>query len=418
MNIVKALSIALLMALLPCGAEAVKLDGRISAAWFNQDDDVSEQDYNMYSTNLRLKASDIMGGKTTVNFDGRARQAARRDINKQIPDYRITSANIEIANLFKNTDVAFGRHYVRDVPGARVDGLSLRMNLSPKYGCGLFGGAQPDPYKDTFSSDYSIYGAYGFLRDSLSKFSLGYVSQLYKGGEDSSYIYGSGNFRPNNKLMTYASIRSDHAVEGSGYELTNFLFTVNYKLSRHSRITATYNQYRAVKLYRSMDYNPRRELQRAYRIYADYGVTRTIKVYGQFDQRQRDGDKKTATLYLAGIRPTNLWKGTFADFSYRSIRYFTSKVTQYYASVGINPGMSTSLRFDITQSKNRQDDAPNEMKQQIYGFSIDWYGLKNFYLTGRYEESKQEYLAVESIFTAQRNDFKTRSTYFSAGYRF
>lgn len=416
----KLAAVALLIAALsaPLPASGLDIKGRISASYMNQDDTVSTHDYNVYSTNLKLDVTDFAGENAFFHFKGRVRKAGSNDFNSQTPDYRVRDANLELKELFNKTDLVLGRQYVSALPGARLDGALLRFHRGEHYLYGLFGGMKPDPYEEHFNSDYSIAGAYGLYKNKQSRVTLGYATTWYKGKEDSSYLYGSGNYGFNRKMYIYLSARGDHNIDNGSYELTNLLGTFSYRIGRRSRVRVTYNQYRGIQLYESMDYNINRDLQTAWRLYVDYGVRKTTSVYARYDVRTRSSDNKTAYLYMVGVRENRFLKRFFTDVSYRSINYFTSKITQYYVSVGMDAGRSVTVRTDYTKSENRQADAPNKLDQEIYGISLDWYGKSKIFVTGRYEETQEKYLPIESIFTAQENDFKSRTIYLSAGYRF
>lgn len=400
----------------PAGAFDVK--GRISASYMNQDDSVSTHDYNVASTSLKLDASNFAGEDYFFHLNGRVRKAGSNDFNSKTPDYRVRDANFEIKRILKKTDIVLGRQYIGGLPGARVDGVLMKFDLGEHYGFGIFAGLKPDPYEEHFTSDYTSAGLYGYLKNKASRLSLGYERTAFKGREDSSYLYGSGSYRPNRNIYFYMSARGDRNLDNNSVELTNLLGTATYRVGKISRLRVTYNRYRAVKLYESMDYDINREVQTAWRFYADYRIRKTTRVYGRYDLRTRSSDNKDASLYMVGVRQNRFYKWFFAEISYRVMRYFTADIKQYYVSAGADTGKNITVQLDYTRAENRQDDAPNKLNQEIYGASVDWYGKNRVFVTGRYEESKEKYLPIESIFTAQENDYKTRTIFLTAGYRF
>ena len=399
-------------------AEAVQIKGRVSASYMNQDDSVATHDYNVLSTSLKLDVSNFAGEDYFFHLNGRVRKAGSNDFNSKTPDYRVRDANLEIKKIFKKADLVLGRQYIGGLPGARVDGLLIKLELSEHHGFGIFTGLKPHPYEEDFSSDYTSSGLYGYVKNKVSRLSLGFERTTYKGKEDSSYIYGSGNYRPNRNIYFYLSARGDRNITNNSVELTNLLGTASYRIGKISRLRVTYNRYRAIKLYESMDYDINREVQTAWRFYADYSVRKTTRVYARYDMRTRSSDNKSAYLYMAGVRQSRFYKWFFADFSYRFMRYFTAEIKQYYISAGADSGKNITVQLDYTRAENHQDDAPNKLTQEIFGMSIDWYAKSRIFVSGRYEESKEKYLPIESIFTAQENDYKTRTIFLTAGYRF
>jgi len=416
----KIIAASLLIAplILATSASSFDVDGRIAASYMNQDDSISTHDYNIASTSLKLDVSNFAGENKFFHLNCRIRKAGSNDFNSKAPDYRVRDANLEIKKIYKQTDLVLGRQYIDGLPGARVDGLLLKFEPGEHYGFGIFAGLMPEPYEEGFTSDYASSGLYGYIKNKDSRLSLGYERTTYKGKEDSSYIYSSGNYRPNRNIYFYLSARGDRNMDSNSVELTNLLATATYRIGKISRLRMTYNRYRAVKLYESMDYDLNRDVQSAWRLYADYSVRKTTRVYGRYDLRTRSSDDKSAYLYMAGVRESRLFKWFFADLSYRFMHYFTADIKQYYVSAGVDTGKNVTMQFDYTRAENHQDNAPNKLDQEIYGVSIDWYGKNRIFVTGRYEESREKYLPIESIFTAQVNDYKTRTIFLTAGYRF
>ena len=120
---------------------------------------------------------------------------------------------------------------------------------------------------------------------------------------------------------------------------------------------------------------------------------------------------------MVGVKQSRFFKWFFADASYRYIRYFTAKIQQYYIALGADSGKSITAQLDYTRAENREDEGDDNLDQDIYGASISWYGKRSF-VTGRYEESSDKYLPIEAIFTARKNDYRTRAISLTAGYRF
>jgi hypothetical protein len=400
-------------------AYAADIRGNMAGSIYNRDDDYSTHDYSITRFKLKLDASDFAGEDTSFHFKGSTRSVGAADYNSAIPDQRIDKAYIQFNNLFSIVDTGLGRQLIKEIPSARVDGANLKINMGDGFGVGVFGGQSPDPYTDEFSGDYTTYGGYGFFKTPVAGASVGFVSNMYKGSEDVSFVSGSGYFTPSSVSRLYASGRSDHNIETGQYELTNLLVSLNYRPSRAARFTIAYNEYRAVKLYESMDYDINHDLQKTIRLSTNLRATSTTTIYGRFDTRTRESDNKSASLYMVGLRQTDILNWFFLDLSYRGINYFTSEITQFYTAVGADIDGSLRIEFSVTYMQNDQDAALNRLEQWIYTGSADWYITRQLYMSGRIEMSEEAYLDVESVYLEkQKNEFSSLTYFFYAGYRF
>jgi len=419
MRLIFSLAIASLVALATIGADAAEISGRVSASIYNHDDDVAERDYTFTRLRLKFHAADFIGDNTFLNFSGSARSSGANDFNSATPDDRIYYANLEFRRAFNFADVIVGRQYLAELAGARVDGGHLRLWLGEKFGAGLFGGMAPDPYQDTFNGDYTTYGAYLFYDAPATGLSLGYVANLYKGAEDVSYVSASAHTSLSRALTLFGRLRADHNADSGEYQVTNLLLSATYRPGPRGRISFTFNQYRAVRLYESMDYNLDHELQSTFRISGSYRLGRNLKVYGQMDARTRESDGESASLLLAGVRHQNIFNWLFYDLSYRSIHYFTSDSSQIRAALGAENGDNFTAELSAIYMKNEQDGIVNTLEQWIYAGSVDWYVTRAFYVAGKIEMSNETYLDVDAVYLLKESDTFSALTYFLyAGYRF
>lgn len=407
------------MALLADGAHAAEINGGLSGSFYNHDDDVSAHDYSITRMRLRLNASEFAGDNVFARFSGSFRSAGANDYNDEIPDSRIDEAKVEVRKAWDLFDVELGRHFVRDLPAARVDGGTLRMYLGDGLGVGVFGGQAPDPYTDKVSGDYMSYGGYVFSNTPTSGLSLGYVYDSYKGAEDVSYIYGSMYMAPSKTLRLFGTIRTDHNVADSSYEITNLMVTASYRPSRSARFSVSYNQYRAIRLYESMDYNLNHDMQQSVRVAGEFKMTRTTTLYGNFDARSRESDSKSATLFTVGAKQEDMFRWFFMDVSYSQVNYFTSSVMRAKGSLGADLGENMVADLSVAYMKNDQDDASNSLTQLIYSGSLDWYFTPQLYVSGKVEMSDESYLDIDSVYLLKNKDTYSSLTYFLyVGYNF
>ena len=414
-----ALIATLLAVAMPPAASAVKVSGGLSGSVYNRDDDISSQDYTISRMRLKLDAEELGNEKTSFHFTGATRSTGANDFNSQIPDSRIDTATLGIQGAFSFLDATVGRQYIQQIPTARVDGVNIRVHMGKNFGIGAFGGQEPDPYDDTVNSDYITYGGYAFMNTLNTGANLGYVVTQFKGSEDTSYVYGSGYLAASKALRTFATARSDHNVTKGGFELTNLLVGASYRPNRRARFSVSYNQYRAITLFGSMDYSLNHELQKTARIAGDIRIARTIRIYGRADARNRESDNKSASLYLLGIKQSDVFRWFFYDVSLRSINYFTSKSIQARSALGAQAGDDLTAEISAMYIKNAQDDASNDLVQWVYSAELDWYPDRSFYVSGKVEMSNESYVDVDSVYVAKASDKYSSMTYFLyVSYRF
>lgn len=419
MRLIAALMTLAALIAAPAPAHAAKVRGMVSGSVYNHDDDVSAQDFTVTRFNVRLSADEIAGEGTYLTLRATTRSAGS-DYNRDIPGSRVETLVAGANGIWSFLDVAVGRQWLRDIPTARVDGAAVTARLGDYSGVGLFGGQAPDPYNDTVSGDYTTFGGYAFYRAPEAGVSGGYVATLFKGNEDLSFISGAGYLAPSTDLRLYATARSDHNVASGQWETTNLSVSLNYRAGQVARLGAAYNQYRAVRRYESMDYSLNYDLQTTMRFSGDFNVTPDLSVYGRFDARTRETDSKSATLYVAGVRQKQIMDWLYYDISYRGVNYFTSTSSQYAAAVGAdldNPDLTAELSASLLN--NEQDGAANSLRQMVYGGSVDWRITDQLYTSGKIEVSNEQYLDVDSIYTAKATDTYNAMTFFLyAGYNF
>jgi len=413
--------IVLLIGCMPLCAIAMDLKGGASFSYFNQNDDASPLDFSIFRARVNCDISNFYGENKILHLDADSRQSgSTSDFNTGIPDTRLRNVNLEIKQAFSNTDIFIGRQYINQLPGARVDGLHAKYFLKNQTGIGIFAGLQPDPFTDDLGGDFSIAGAYVFHRKDGLGFSGGVATSLFKGKEDSTWLYGQGDYRISPTANAYLSLRADREIKGgSGFRITNLTGSVNQRIGRKGRIGLSYSQSRAIQLAESMNYNPLSNLYRSFRLTASYRLFRSTFLRGSADFRSRDRDSKSASIFMGGIRQTNLLRYFYLDAYYRKVAYFTSNVNQYYGALGAQVFSNFSAEGSFTFSDNKQDDLPNTMEQTSYALNLNWMITRHLYATGRYESAKDTFLSVSPNFSsAVSTNFNRRNIFFLVGYRF
>ncbi len=414
-----ACSLAIGCVLAPVSALAQSVTGFISGSIYNRDDDVAAQDFSITRVRIRLNVEELIGDGTALRLKGATRSSGSGTFSEDIPGARFETAKLEFKQAFSLVDIHLGRQYIDYMPTARLDGANIVYPLGETSGVGLFGGLEPDPYDDIVNGDYMMYGLYGFTNNPTAGVSGGYVMSTFKGGDDKSYLYGSGYYNMSESLRLYGTARSDHNADSGGNELTNFYLSANFIPNENVSLDFSYNQYRAIRLFESMDYDLNHELQTTLRAAGRVKVTKTMTIYGSFDTRTRESDGKSASLIWGGLKQTDFFNWFYYDVAFRSINYFTSDIIQYFGAIGADVDDNLSVEANVTFMTNEQEGTSNTLEQWIYGFSADWYPGNTFFVSGSIELSNEEYLDIDSIALAKTSDKFNAVTYFLyAGYRF
>ncbi|VAX20047.1 hypothetical protein MNBD_NITROSPINAE02-1392 [hydrothermal vent metagenome] len=413
------LAMALTMALASAYRAYAEMHGAITGSYYNHDDDIDSYNFTFTRLRLKLDVNDFMGENVSLRLRGSTRSVGGNDYNSTIPNNRIDTVKLTINKIFSIIDVQIGRQTMRDIPGARVDGAQLRVNLGKNFGVGTFGGAAPDPYDDSFNRAYSTTGVYGFYRSLLNGLSFGYVTSRFNNAEDLSYFGGSGYATASPELRFYGALRMDHNVDEDSYDLTNLFLSANFRPNRKAKFNFSYNEYRAVKRYQSMEYDLNFELQKTMRLSADFRVTNSARIYGRVDSRTRESDGASAMLLLLGIKQTELFDRFFYHISVRSINYFTADIMQFQTALGVETDDNLTAEVSAIYITNKQQDTPIEMNQWVMGASVDWVSESRLFVSGKIEWSNESYVDVESVYVAKEADEFGSMTYFlMMGYYF
>ncbi|TBR21659.1 MAG: hypothetical protein EPO63_08440, partial [Candidatus Nitrosotenuis sp.] len=343
---------ALIAAAVPSAAVAMDFKGRVSESVFMQNDDASNQTYNFTRTRLYLNG---LGEETDFHFDGQYRTTAGKDYNSKIGNTRIDLLNVDMRHVGGgNTRLTMGRQYIDSMPGAKVDGLNADFTMGESTGTGIFGGTKAEPQQDYFTTDYTTYGLYAYLRQKGFSTSLGLASSQHKGTEDEMYLYGSLAWSPTDSMSLYSSLRVDNKVTGDasggkeGPDITNLFVNFNYRWGWTARINATYSQYRAIWLQDTMSYGIDHNINRNYGLYGDYSITRSGKVYADINYATRGNDGKDGSVMGIGYRQNDLLNVLYGNVAYRMVNYYTNKGWQGFAALGADVRENVSAELNTT----------------------------------------------------------------------
>ena len=286
------------------------VSGLISVEDFYSTDSTGSYDRNILTARLRLDVLKL--GKSErigLHFDGRER------MNLGQSDYSSSIANerVDIMNADYTTEtlyLAVGRLWPKEMPIERVDGINAVVKKG-NHGFGLFGGYNPNPYTEAFTTEYTTAGAYYFYQKDELGARLGFMHKGFKGRTDRQYIYGEATYFPANGFSLYSSATVDIAQDIGAIKLTNGIVELTYRPDHTKSITFGYNQFRSFKLYESMDYAVDDSRQDAYYVSANYRLYDKYTLYGRVERQSRyypdiDAALENAMIYGAGINAVNL----------------------------------------------------------------------------------------------------------------
>lgn len=424
---VLSLAAAALMSLAgEAGAEAARKDvhGRIAFGHMSIDDSSPAGDIDSTRIYYRLIAEDIAGWEdVAVHIDGRARSSSK-NYNDDIPSNRLLLMNVEFRKVFNFMNITVGRSFIEEIVGHNVDGADIKLKFSRRSGAGLFGGMKPDPYDDSFNSDYLTYGAYLFSRSDEIGLAGGYAYDSFKGNKDRERIHGNLYVIPSTSFHVWSSLDVDNRKDtgGEGWEVSNLLVHGNWRPQGPFGMSFTYNEFRAVNRQAALlekEYEYTGDKYSVARVSADFKFWGNAAVYGGFDQRNREFDSRSASQFYGGLRNNRFYFDTRWDVRYSSLDYFTSQVTAYYASLGATILENFNADFSVTMLTSSQDGLSNDMEQMVYELNVDWWLGNGYYAALTYQYSNEQYLDIDSIYASQYDDnFTTTALYLQAGYRF
>jgi hypothetical protein len=399
----------------PAGAVAMR--GGLSGSYYNYDDDVAAQDLSVTRFKLRLDVSDFMAYDSAFHLRTITRSVSGHDYNEKLPGQRIDQAEFEMKGLLGFADLHLGRMSVIDLPATRVDGVNMDFHLGQTFGLGLFGGQAPDPLTDQINGSYTTYGGYLFNRSQTGRLSLGYVTTA-KGSADSTYVSGMYYSSSSSAFNWLADLRFDQDIKKSQWRLTEGMLSATYRPNRQVRINAAYNEYRAIRLFQSMQYDANYDLQRTLRLSADVYILTKSMLYLRLDGRSRDIDSGSASLVTGGFRRDNMFDFLFFDASYSSINYFKVSSTRANLRLGGDFKHDFQAEVEVTSINGAKDGQVNGMSQLVYGATVDW-RIEGFFVSAMIQISNEKFLDVNAVYLNKAADhFASTSYYLSAGYNF
>ncbi len=309
--LMKIVIAAAIPAIFPASALCAETHGLFSVEDFYSKDSSAIYDRHLLTTRLRLDVLKLgNSGKTGLHFDGRER------LNLGPEDYAdsTASARIDVMNADYDGQTLYlsaGRLWPRELPIERVDGVNAVIKKDA-HGFGFFGGFNPNPYTEAFTSEFTAAGAYYFYQKDGLGGRLAFAHKGFRGRTDRQYVYGEFSYFPANGLSVYSSATVDINQGSLGAKLTNGLVELTYRPDYVKSVTVGYNQFRAFRLYESMDYEIDDSRQEAYYISGNYRLLDKYTVYGRVERQSRhypdlDASLENAMIYGMGVNAGNIF---------------------------------------------------------------------------------------------------------------
>lgn len=401
----------ILILVLAANSFAAEYHGLVSVEDYYSKDTSSAYDFNILTTRLRLDVDKLIEtGNLSIHFDGRERNNLSSKDYSSTKNERIDTLNIEYMGPSKRFNLLAGRFFPKELPAERVDGLNIAYQKEAT-GIGIFGGLKPDPYTDEFNSDFTSAGLYAFYRKNELNASFSFIHNGYKGGTDRQYLFGQSSYSPRQEINMYGFITADINPQTSDIDLTNAIAEVSYRPITSSSISIGYNQFQAIKLYKSMNFDIANTRQQSYYVRGDHRFWNRYTVYGRYELRTQyyqlvETELKYSNSYQIGFRNDNMMdSGVTMDTSAILDYSFNSTHKTYRLDLSRTFMEVLQLTLNGSYMENRYD---------IYDYSDDivTYGASAYLYLGR------KWNASLSYEGRQATDYSNNSVMSRVSYKF
>lgn len=387
----RGLYVLILFLLLSQGVFAAEQHGLVSVDDYYSNDSSSAYDIHVLTTRIRWDASKLNKGENlSFHFDGRERfNIGSKDYNSSIKQERIDVLNFEYTGI-SPLYMAAGRLWPKELYIERADGINLVVQ-GKSLGVGLFAGTKPDPYTEAFNSDFSTAGGYIYCRREDLFANLAYISNGYKVRTDREYIYGQSSFSPLKHISFYGSFTLDINQFEDKAELTNAMAEISYRPDFRKSLTVGYNQFRAFRLYRSMDFAIEDSRQQSYYLRGDYRLLDRYTVYGKYERQTLhyqtlEPKLSTSDIYQMGFRDDNLFNSHIdVDVSMTTADNYGSSYTMYNMQASRFLTEAFQLIFNGSSMETEYDLSESTDQILTYGISGYWSLDRKWSLSLSYE---------------------------------
>jgi len=379
------------------GAAAPARTGRIRgsiAARYLTLDPRSGGGYAQPGLDLRLDGTGVLGAPVDVGVDVRSRRtyqtAAGLVDDGETRVYRLAAA---VHDASGRKRVTVGRQLSSDLASVSLlDGVRAEY-AGPRWGAGVFSGAEPDPVTWAMNGDIIDYGGFASRRGQAgtARWSLtgGGVASFDRGQVNRQYGFLSGSWTEP-RLTMFAAGEADlntgwkKAFGDPLITLTNSFISAHTQITRELSLSAGYDDRRNVRLYRDHE-TPETEFDDRHRQGAwlglAAGLARHLRVSadGRWSGGGSTGDYRSYSASAEAYRLPALQ----ADVRWRSTRFDggVSSGWMHVAGVGVRPWARS--RLELSGGSNTTTDALSglEIRTRWEGLDLDvglaprWYLL-------------------------------------------
>jgi hypothetical protein len=404
----------------PAGRSGTRRDrgihGRIGVQFLavaNRDNDVA--DFNQPGVTLRFDGTRLGGTGVHANVDIRSRRTTRTGsttgdkVDTQNRVYTLSAGYTTRSGI----DLTLGRQYSPNLASVNTfDGVAVHYGRN-RWSVGGFGGAQPEFYDSSFSSDTRAYGGYFQLRGSREsrkrwQLAVGAVGSYEESEVNREFVFVQLRYVAP-KLSAFGVTEIDlnrgwkSEFEDQTVSPTNAFVSLRYQASPGVGLVGGYDNRRRVRLYRDR-ITPETEFDDAFRQGIWIGTVLNAGQSVRLDVNARDnsgGSAGTARTYTVGVG--------FGPFARRGF-YVRSRGTRFENDYTEGWLGSASLAFDVAGRVQfsldggvRQDRALTPGSPDV---SLVWYGIEAdvpigrrwFYLIAL-ERTDGDWEQIEQIYT-------------------
>ena len=374
-------------------ARAGRLRGSIGARYLSLDPRAGGG-YAQPGIDLRLDGTGMFGAPVDVGVDVRSRRTYHSTAgvadDGETRVYRLAAAAHDGS---RRKRVTVGRQLSSDLASVSLlDGVRVEY-AGPRWGAGVFSGAEPDPVTWAMNGDILHYGGFASRRGQAggARWSLtgGGVASFDRGQVNRQYGFLSGSWTEP-RLTLFAAGEADlntgwkKAFGDPLVTLTNSFISAHTQITRDVSVSAGYDDRRNVRLYRDHE-TPETEFDDRHRqgawLGAAAGVARHLRVSadGRWSGGGTTGDYHSYSASAEAYRLPMLQ----ADARWRSTRFDggVSSGWMHVAGLGVRPW--AGARLELSGGSNTTTDALSglETRTRWEGLDLDlglaprWYLL-------------------------------------------
>ncbi len=316
-------------------SDKAELHGRLSVDDNYSSESSSTFSRNYLSTRLRLDATKLNdAGTLSMHFGGRYRtQLSGQEYSSLVKSWQVDTFYMEYAPVKERLYLRVGRLTPKEGVGENVDGVNVLLKRK-NYGVGAFAGTKPDPFTGGFNSDFISSGAYAYYRRDQLFSNISFVNNTFKGGVDRQYLSGNISFTPVKNARVFGAFTSDINQDSGGMDFTNGFVELSYRPNYKSSVAVGAREFRAIRLYESMDFTISTSRQTSFYVRGNYRLLKKYSVTGKVETRTLAddgmlGDRDTQTYMLAVSDGNILGSGVSGNFSTTYSDGYNSTYTLY-----------------------------------------------------------------------------------------